>query len=95
MLLFRSRVIYAEDAFAELVLWRLRLPGAGSGHRYKYRLAYVVNGTCVLRFDNEAGKGDHCHEGAQELPYRFTTPDQLLVDFDSAIARWNHENRHP
>ncbi len=86
-LLFRSRVIYAEDAFAELVLWRLRVPVIGSRHRFKYRLAFVVNGACVLRFDNEAGKGDHWHDGARERPYQFTTPHQLLADFEAAMAR--------
>jgi hypothetical protein len=30
-----------------------------SGHEFKYSLAYVVEGECVLRYDNEAGKGDH------------------------------------
>ena len=92
-LLFRSRVVYAENVFAELVLWRLRVPVIGSTLRFKYRLAFVVDGTCVLRFDNEAGKGDHRHEGAIERPYRFTTPEQLLADFEAAMARWHHENR--
>ncbi len=93
-LLFRTRVVYAENAFAELVLWRLRLPVLGSTHRFKYRLAFVVDGSCVLRFDNEAGKGDHLHDGAHQRAYRFTTPEQLLADFEAAIARWQHENRH-
>ena len=92
-LLFRSRVIYAENAFAELVLWRLRVPVIGSTHRFKYRLAFVVDGACVLRFDNEAGKGDHWHQGARERLYQFTTPEQLLADFEAAMARWHHENR--
>jgi len=63
-------------------------------HGYKYRLAYVVNGECVLRYDNETGKGDHRHFKGRESPYRFTTPDQLLADFQQDIARWNHENRN-
>ena len=90
---FRSCVIYAENASAELVLWRLRVPLIGSTHRFKYRLAFVVDGVCALRFDNEAGKGDHWHEGTRERAYRFTTPDQLLAHFEAAIARWNDENR--
>ena len=94
-LLVRTRIIHAENAFAELVLWRVGAPLAGSAHRFKYRLAYVVERECVLRFDNEAGKGDHRHYGNTERPYRFTTTEQLLADFDSAIARWNHENRNP
>ena len=54
----RSRIIYSEVAFAELVLWQLPAPLPGSNHRFKYRLACVVRRECVLRYDNEAGKGD-------------------------------------
>ena len=92
--LVRSRIVYAEDAFAELVLWRLSQPLAGSMHRYKYRLAYVVEGVSVLRYDNETGKGDHRHDGSAEQPYSFSTPEILIADFLRDIERWNHENRH-
>lgn len=87
-----TRVAYSEWAFAELVLWRLPKPIKGSSHGFKYRLAYVVRGECVLRYDNEAGKGDHQHFGGKEKAYVFTTPDQLIADFQKDIARWNHEN---
>ena len=92
--LLDTRVVYDEDAFAELVVWHVPGPLAGSSHNYKYRLAYVVAGRCVVRFDNEAGKGDHRHESEAESPYRFSTPERLVADFENAIARWNHENRH-
>jgi len=92
--LVRSRIAYTETAFAELVLWRLPKPLEGSSHRFKYRLAYVVRGECVLRYDNEAGKGDHRHVGGRERAYVFTTPEQLLADFQHDISRWNHENRN-
>ncbi|HEX3526985.1 MAG TPA: DUF6516 family protein [Thermoanaerobaculia bacterium] len=92
VLLARTRIIYSELAFAELVLREAPKPVPGSLHRYKYRLAYVVNDVCVLRYDNEAGKGDHLHFGGEESAYRFTTPEQLIADFQQAIARWNHEN---
>lgn len=91
--LVRTRVVYSESTFAELVLWQLPRALAGSGHRYKYRLAYVVNGLCVIRYDNEAGKGDHRHYGGREISYRFIDPDRLIADFQRDIARWNHENR--
>jgi hypothetical protein len=90
--LLRTRIAYSEMAFAELVLWRLPKPMRGSSHPYKYRLAYVVDGSCVLRYDNEAGKGDHRHYGGVETPYFFTTPKRLIADFQRDIARWNHEN---
>ncbi|SRR6266581_1134385 len=89
----RTRIVYSASAFAELVLWRLPRPAEGSPHRFKYRLAYVVRGACVLRYDNEVGKGDHRHFAGKESAYVFTTPDQLLADFQHDIARWNHENR--
>lgn len=90
--LIHSRIIYSESAFAELVLWRLPKPLKGSLHKFKYRLAYVVRGECVLRYDNEAGKGDHRHFGGKESVYVFTTPEQLVADFQNDIARWNNEN---
>ncbi len=90
--LVRTRIIYSEIAFAELVLWQLPAPLPGSRHRYKYRLAYVVRGDCVLRYDNEAGKGDHRHYGNKESSFAFTGPDRLIAAFQADIARWNHEN---
>jgi hypothetical protein len=60
---------------------------------FKYRLAYVVEGQCKVRYDNERGKGDHRHFDSQELPYAFSDPDQLMQDFQQDIERWNHEHR--
>ncbi len=92
--LVRTRITYSEAAFAELVLWQVPKPVAGSTHRFKYRLAYVVRDVCVLRHDNEVGKGDNRHYGDKESIYKFTTPDQLVADFQRDIARWNNENRN-
>nr|WP_295388327.1 DUF6516 family protein [uncultured Thiodictyon sp.] len=54
----------------------------------KYRLAFVVDGVCVVRFDNEAGKGDHRHLGPVEIPYAFTTLPELLADFWRQVDGW-------
>ncbi len=91
--LVRTRITYSAKTFAELALWQVSRAVAGSGHRFKYRLAYVVNNECVLRYDNEVGKGDHRHFGGKESRYKFTTPEQLIIDFQQDIARWNNENR--
>lgn len=92
--LLRTRVTYSEAAFAELVLWRVSKPLAGSNHGYKYRLAYLVRGVCVLRYDNEVGKGDHRHYRDRERKYAFSTPEKLIADFQRDIARWDDENSH-
>ncbi|MES2162294.1 MAG: DUF6516 family protein [Pseudomonadota bacterium] len=89
----KKRVHLSPFAFAELVIWSL--PGSGQANTsppYKYRLAYVIGGKCVVRFDNEVSKGDHRHFGSTETPYKFTTLGQLKKDFYLDIARWNHEN---
>ena len=92
--LARTRIVYSETAFAELVLWRVPVPITGSSHEFKYRLAYVVNGVCVLRYDNEVGKGDHRHFDGNESAYAFKSPDDPIADFQRDIARWNRENRY-
>lgn len=80
------------DAFVEIVIWQVPEPVPPSTHGFKYRLAYVVGGRCVLRYDNERGKGDHRHTETTEQSYEFSTPDQLMTDFEADSARWNHEN---
>lgn len=86
--LLRERHQIEPDGFVELKVWRVPLPVPGSGHDLKYSLAYVVGGRCVLRFDNEAGKGDHMHLGEREQAYGFTTPEKLLLDFWRAVDEW-------
>ena len=90
--LLRTRIAFSETAVAELVLWRVPEPVAGSTHEFKYRLAYVVDGVCVVRYDNEVGKGDHRHFGEKESAYTFQTPEKLIADFERDIVRWNREN---
>lgn len=91
-LIARTRIVYSTQAFADFVLWQVSKPVSGSAHDFKYRLAYVVDEICVVRYDNEVGKGDHRHFGASQSIYRFSTPEQLMVDFQKDIARWNDEN---
>jgi hypothetical protein len=54
----------------------------------KYRLALVIEGLCVLRYDNEPGKGDHKHVGDKEGEYIFTTAETLLDDFWKDVNNW-------
>jgi len=92
--LIRRRIVLSVNAFAEVAVWRVPEPVPPSEDPFKYRLAYVVNGQCVVRFDNERGKGDHRHVGNKEFDYAFSTPEQLMADFNFEITRWNHEHGH-
>ena len=88
-LLLRERRILGEDRFADIVIWQLPRQVPGSRHAFKYRLAFVVDGVCVLRFDNESGKGDHKHIGAREVPYVFNNLERLVADFLGEIEGWS------
>jgi hypothetical protein len=87
VLLVDERRYIEENQFVELVVWQLPQPVRGSNHTFKYRLAFVVDGRCVLRYDNEAGKGDHRHIGRIETSYIFTTAEQLYADFMADVFR--------
>ncbi len=92
-LLLRERVPFDEESFAELVIWRLPEPLSGSLHPYKYCLAFIVADECVLRYDNETGKGDHRHTATREVTYAFESPDKLVQDFLREARRLHRENR--
>ena len=77
-LLMNERHVLDARTFVEIVVWRLNRPVRGSNHRFKYRLALVADSVCVLRYDNEAGKGDHRHIGRVEKRYVFVDPETLL-----------------
>ena len=85
--LMSERVILSDRAFVEITIWKLAEPLEGSAHLYKYRLAHVVDEACVLRFDNEAGKGDHKHLNEIEVPYQFTDLETLQADFWAEVNK--------
>jgi hypothetical protein len=39
----------------------------------------------VVGFDNERGKGDHCHVRGAERRYTFVSVEQLIEDFIAAV----------
>jgi Family of unknown function (DUF6516) len=84
----RNRVQLDDDSFVELVIWKLPKPLAGSTHDFKYRLALVSHGICVMRYDNEAGKGDHRHIDGREEDYEFENVEKLNRDFWLDVEQW-------
>ena len=82
-----ERIILSDNTFVEVVVWEVSESLEGSEHQYRYRLALVIKGECVMRYDNEAGKGDHKHIGSKESDYDFTDIDRLLADFWNDVGR--------
>lgn len=87
VLLQKYREVLSDEAFYEMVIWELPDSLPGSNHRYKYRLALVVRNVCVLRYDNERGKGDHRHVNGSEEPIEFTDLRALLRAFRQDMER--------
>jgi len=87
-LLYREKYLYADGAVREMVLWKLPWPTTTRPEGIKYRLHYGLRGgTCLVRYDNESGKGDHRHFRDKEAPYRFKSVEKLVSDFLRDIER--------
>ncbi|MBI5746358.1 MAG: hypothetical protein HZA13_05085 [Nitrospirae bacterium] len=94
-LLYRSRFIYPDGAIREMVLWKLPKATAERHHGIKYRLHYSsADGTIMIRYDNEAGKGDHRHYMDREDPYTFLDAETLVADFLADIKKVKKEEEH-
>lgn len=92
VLIRRMRSFVRDGVFVEILIWHVPVAVRGSLHEFKYSLALVSEGVCVLRYDNEAGKGDHRHVGVIAAPYMFNGIDQLLADFLADVERWLDDN---
>jgi hypothetical protein len=87
-LLYREKYIYSDGALREMVLWQLPRKSRDRPHGLKYRLYYGLgDGTCLVRFDNESGKGDHKHVSGREESYRFIDVEKLVADFLAEIEK--------
>ncbi len=84
-LVIDRKEVRSDGSIIQAVVWELPVPLLGSRHRYKYRLYFGKDGNCLVRYDNEQGKGDHMHVNGNELPYHFTDIPALIRDFKEAI----------
>jgi hypothetical protein len=84
-LITRFKDVTPEGGLIALVVWRVPEPVSPSEHGFKYRAAYAIDGVRVVGFDNERGKGDHCHVRGVERSYTFVSDEQLIEDFIAAV----------
>ena len=82
-----DRIKRSEKSFAAIYVIEVDPSVRGSDHEFKYSLVLVVDGICLLCFDNEAGKGDHYHMNGNEYVYEFTDIPTLLADFWNNVAK--------
>jgi len=78
-LIYRGKYVYSDGAIREMVLWQLPEKTSEKPYSLKYRLFYgLADGACVVRYDNETGKGDHRHIRGKEEPYEFRDVETLV-----------------
>ena len=71
----------------EMVIWALPTTTTERPHGLKYRLYCGRQGECLVRYDNETGKGDHRHYGEHEETYRLHSLEQLIGNFRDDCVR--------
>lgn len=93
-LLVHERSLDAQGRLTEIVIWLLPKATEERPHRLKYRFFFGDReGRCLVRYDNERGKGDHRHyAGGVELPYEFKGVERLLQDFRADIDKARSAN---
>jgi Family of unknown function (DUF6516) len=91
-LIYREKFIYSDGSIREMILWQLFKKTPDRPHQLKYRLYYgLEDGTCIVRYDNETGKGDHKHIKGIEKNYRFIDIEILVADFLEDIEKARSE----
>ncbi len=80
-LIIDDKTVFADGSIVQVRIWAVPKAVPSSEHGYKYSLFYGHAGQRLVGFDNERGKGDHCHIFGVERPYRFMAITQLLRDF--------------
>lgn len=91
--IFYDKALLPEGFILEMVIWQLPEQSKERPHGLKYRLFYGRNGVRMVGYDNERGKGDHKHIVNVEMPYRFTTVEQLVMDFLADVEEINRAKR--
>jgi len=86
-LLQKSKEEFAGGVIVETAVWELAEATLDRPHRLKYRLYCGRNGECIVRYDNETGKGDHRHYGTREEAYYYTSFARLVEDFLADVER--------
>src|SRR6266536_2597747 len=95
VLLLHEKVVREDGGIVELVIWKLPQATPDRPHGLKYRLYFGRDGKCLVRYDNEAGKGDHRHVMDREHAYQFVSVERLRSDFEADVRRYGgkHEKK--
>ena len=86
-LILDRKLLLDDGRIIQIRVWRLPEGDAERPHGLKYSLFFGRAGERIIGYDNEKGKGDHRHYRSQEEPYRFSSLEQLIRDFENDVER--------
>lgn len=93
-LLLKQKLTDKDENLKELVVWAVPI-----SEKYpegvRYRMAFIPAGveSPTVLYDNHHPKGHHKHIDEKETPYRFTSINSLLEDFEKDIALTKRKRR--
>lgn len=91
--MLHEKIVRDDGAIVELVIWQLPRAILDRPHALTYRLYFGRGGKCLVRYDNETGKGDHRHVRGKETPYRFVSLAKLWRGFESDVRRYGGKDQ--
>ena len=86
-LILGRKLLLDDGRIIQIRVWRLPEVDAERPHGLKYSLFFGRAGERIVGYDNEKGKGDHRHYRSREEPYRFSSLEQLIRDFENDVER--------
>jgi len=86
-LILDRKLLLDDGRIIQIRVWRLPEVDAERPHGLKYSLFFGRAGERIIGYDNEKGKGDHRHYRSREEPYRFSSLEQSIRDFEKDVER--------
>lgn len=81
------KIVRPDGLIVQMRVWDLPAPTAERPHGLKYSFFFGSSQERIVGYDNEAGKGDHCHYRNREERYVFRTLEQMIDDFEADVER--------
>ena len=85
--LFHDKATLPDGSIVEMSVWRIPSADSERPHGLKYSLYFGRDGTRIVGYDKERGKGDYKRIDGRESQYRFISVEKLISDFLSDVER--------
>ena len=86
-LIFHEKKILDDEYLLEMEIRQVKKePPTPEG--VKYSLVLIRRGQRILGYDNHERKGHHKHLFEKESPYKFTTVNRLIEEFEEEVKKF-------